>query len=219
MIEHVAGLSLSSSGPKESSSGSMTPYRGTVMVYSGTCGRHFYRFVPRAVRYSAMPGRTTAAEIMRRKLLTLTPRTTVMDATALLLKKSISGAPVLDRSGRLVGVLSELDCTNHLVHCISHNEPTGCVGDLMSKDCRTVPPDATLLTVAHHFNTLGVRRLPVVDKQGQLLGQISRRDLMRALYEMAAPERTSKPRPLYLSAIYDTEDLPAKLDPGTKTIK
>ena len=165
-----------------------------------------------------MPHRTTAAQIMRRKLVTLTPGTSVMDATALLLKNSVSGAPVTDQSGRLVGVLSELDCTNHLVHCVSHNEPTGWVGDLMTKECRTVPPDATLLTVAHHFNNLNVRRLPVVGEQGQLLGQISRRDLMRALYEMAAPARKSKPKPLYLSAIHDTEDLPAKLDPSTKSV-
>lgn len=153
---------------------------------------------------------------MRRKLLTLTPGTSVMDAIALLLKHSISGAPVIDQVGRLVGVLSELDCTNHLVHCIGHNEPTGWVRNLMTKECRTVPPDATLLTVAHHFNNLNVRRLPVVDEQAQLLGQISRRDLMRALYEMAAPERKSKPKPLYLSALHDSADLPAKLDPSTK---
>lgn len=164
-----------------------------------------------------VPDKTTAGDIMRRKLFTLTPDTSVMDAVALLLKKSVSGAPVIDEFGRLVGVLSELDCTNHLVHCISHNEPTGWVGDLMSKDCRTVPPSATLLTVAHHFNSLSVRRLPVVDEQGKLLGQISRRDLMQALYKMAAPERKSKPKPLYLSAVYDTEDLPAKLDPSSKS--
>lgn len=160
-----------------------------------------------------MPDRTTAADIMRQKLVTFKADTSVMDAVAQLLKNSISGAPVVDGSGHLVGVLSELDCTNHLVHCIGHNEPTGWVGDLMSRDPKTVPPDATLMTLAHHFNTLSVRRLPVVDNEGKLLGQISRRDLMRVLHRMAAPERKAKRKPLYLSALYDSQDLPAKVDP------
>lgn len=164
-----------------------------------------------------MPDRTTAAQIMRRKLVTFSPEMSVMDAVAALIKNSISGAPVVEPSTqRLLGILSELDCTNHLVHCISHNEPTGFVEDLMTRDVQTVFPDGTLLTLAHHFNELRIRRLPVVDAEGRLLGQVSRRDLMQALYDLAKPKAKKKSRTLYLSAIYEPDELPARLDPDTK---
>ena len=163
-----------------------------------------------------MPTPTTASDIMRRKLVTLSPETPVMDAVASLLKHSISGAPVVDRSDRLLGILSELDCTNHLVHCIVNNEPVGFVQDLMTQELQTVGPDATLLTLAHHFNEIRIRRLPVVNDEGMLLGQVSRRDLMKALHDAARPPAKGKAKPLFLSAIYASDDLPARLDPNTK---
>jgi CBS domain-containing protein len=74
-----------------------------------------------------MPHQTTAAQIMRRDVVTFTPETSVMEAIAVLLKHKISGAPVLGPEGRVVGILSEVDCTNHLVDAVTHNEPTGFV--------------------------------------------------------------------------------------------
>jgi len=162
-----------------------------------------------------MPSETTAADIMRRKLVSFRPDTPVMDAVASLLEHAISGAPVLDDERRLAGILSELDCASHLVQCIMFSEPAGIVGDLMTKDVETVPPDCTLLTLAHHFKERRVRRLPVVDEHNRLLGQVSRRDLMRALFEKAKPRHRRGPKPLYLSAVYGTEDLPADLDPSS----
>ncbi len=163
-----------------------------------------------------MPSKTTAADIMRRKLVTFTEETTVMDAVAALLKHKISGAPVLDAGGRLLGLVSELDCTTHLVHALTHNEPTGFTSEVMTSDVKTVPPDATLLTLAHHFNQLRVKRLPVVDGEHRLMGQVSRVDLMQKLYEIAKPKARAKAKPLYLSAVRGSDELPAKLDPDSR---
>lgn len=157
-----------------------------------------------------MPNKTTAADIMTKKLHTLSPTDNVMDAVAMLLKNKVSGAPVVDK-GRLVGILSELDCVNHVGHCAMTNSPPLDVGDLMTKEIVTVPPDTTLLTLAHIFTTKRFRRLPVVDEQGQLLGQLSRRDLMKALFEIMKVQQSSKSKPLYLSAVVDSSDVPARL--------
>lgn len=158
-----------------------------------------------------MPDRTTAARIMTRKLITLTPEMSVMDAVALLLKHQISGAPVIDASGSLVGILSELDCANHISHCAMNGVPPGDVDDLMTRNVETVGPDTTLLTLAHLFSTKRYRRLPVLDSAGVLVGQVSRRDLMRALFDIMRVSQRRESGPLYLSAIYDIDQAPAKL--------
>lgn len=165
--------------------------------------------------FVAMPNKTTAADIMRRKLVTFSEETSVMDAVAALLKHRISGAPVLDGEKRLLGLVSELDCTNHLVSALTNNEPVGYVVEVMTKNVKTVAPDATILTIAHHFNQMRVKRLPVVDADGQLVGQVSRVDLLEQLFEMVKPKGRGKAKPLYLSALHDTTELPAKLDPDS----
>ena len=158
-----------------------------------------------------MPNKSTAADIMTKKLISVTPQTDVMDAVDLLLKNKISGAPVVDHRGRLVGILSELDCVNHISHCAMTNTPPDVVGELMTKELTTVAPETTLLTLAHIFTTKRYRRLPVVSAQGQLLGQLSRRDLMRALFEIMKVQRSKNTGPLYLSAVVDRDQAPARI--------
>ena len=158
-----------------------------------------------------MPSNTTAADIMTRKLFTLNPEMSVMDAAQLLLRQKVSGAPVLNEKKELVGILSELDCVNHISHCAMTNSPPRPVGELMTTKLETVGPDTTLLTLAHIFTTKRYRRLPVVDAQGRLLGQLSRRDLMRALFEIMQVQQSKNTGPLYLSAIYESDQAPARI--------
>lgn len=158
-----------------------------------------------------MPNKTRADEIMRKQLVTVSPEMSVMDAVAVLLKNQISGAPVVDAKGGLVGIMSELDCVNHISHSAMNGVPPKSVEDLMTPNVETVPPDATMLTLVHIFAHKRYRRLPVVDESGALLGQISRRDVMKALFEMMKVEKDRKDGPLYLSAIYDGDQAPARL--------
>ena len=156
-----------------------------------------------------MPKSTTAADIMTTKLVTVTPTMNVMEAAALLLKHKISGAPVVDDSGSLVGILSELDCAAHICHRAVENLPPLEVSELMTKDVETVPPETTLLTLADIFTTKRYRRLPVVDADGRLIGQLSRRDLLRALLKIMSKQQGHEPSLLYLSAVLD--EAPAKI--------
>ena len=124
-----------------------------------------------------------AEDCMVRELVTAHPETDAYDAIALLLKHRISGMPVVDEAGKLVGVLSERDCLKTLLDAQYHNLPTALVKDLMSTDIRTVSPETDILKIAELFLHEKFRRLPVVDK-GLLVGQISRRDVLRAIQKM-----------------------------------
>lgn len=124
----------------------------------------------------------TARDIMTRSLVTLRPDMTLPEAAELLLKHSISGAPVVDEAGSLVGLLSEYDCLRSVATAqyeLDAHDHVERVSDLMTRECHTVAPDIELFGVAHEFVRLRVRRLPVVE-DGQLIGQVSRRDALKA---------------------------------------
>jgi CBS domain-containing protein len=121
-------------------------------------------------------------DYMVRDVVTVHPETNVNEAIGLLLKHSISGMPVVDEAGRLVGMLSERDCLKAFVSARYYDEPTSCVKDLMSEPKATVGPQADILEVAELFLHKNLRRLPVL-QDDRLVGQISRRDVLRALQE------------------------------------
>jgi len=125
-----------------------------------------------------------ARDIMTRKLVTLSPDTGIYDAIERLVGNRISGAPVVDR-GLLVGILSEKDCLNVLLHLAVHELPNfKRVSDYMTRDVHTVDEDLDILSVGTLFVTHPFRRLPVVDRRGLLVGQISRRDVLAAIPRM-----------------------------------
>jgi CBS domain-containing protein len=91
-----------------------------------------------------------------------------VEAADILVKKSISGAPVVDEEGHLVGLLSEFDCLRAVASAeyeMDSHDTIETVADLMTKveDCHTVTPDLGLFSLAHDFVRLRVRRLPVVE--------------------------------------------------------
>ena len=111
---------------------------------------------------------------------TLAPDMEIRHAAQLLIDRDISGAPVLDKHGRLVGVLTERDCMRVAMQADYHGEPGGLVEDYMSKDPKWVDPEQSILTLADLFINGRYHRYPVVDN-GRLVGVISRRDVMRAM--------------------------------------
>ena len=129
----------------------------------------------------------TVRSIMTRKLVTLNPEMAALEAAQRLLKHGISGAPVVDREGRLLGLLSEFDCLRAVASAdfeMDAHDRIEQVADLMSPDPKTVSPEMGLFALAHEFVTHRVRRFPVVD-QGQLIGQVSRRDALKAAVDLA----------------------------------
>ena len=103
----------------------------------------------------------------------------VMDAMSILLKHGISGAPVVAEDGRLVGILSEVDLMDVVVQDSYYNENAGIVAEFMQAAVEHVDPDMDILKLAQRFVRNHRRRYPVLQGD-ELVGQISRRDVLRA---------------------------------------
>ena len=123
-------------------------------------------------------------DYMAKTLVTFKPDTNVLDAVHTLVEHRIAGAPVLDDQGSIVGMLSEFDCIKVALQAGYHGDYGGPVSDYMSRDVKTVNAEMSIVDLAQQFAEKGYRRFPVTDKNG-LVGQISRRDVLRALEVLA----------------------------------
>jgi CBS domain-containing protein len=127
-----------------------------------------------------MSNRPRIKTYMRRELVTVTPDMEINRAMNLLIDNRISGAPVLDATGNLVGMLSQKDCLKAALHASYFREWGGTVTDYMSGQPQTLDADLDLVEAAEAFLASSFRRFPVMS-EGRLVGQISRSDLLRAL--------------------------------------
>jgi CBS domain-containing protein len=91
---------------------------------------------------------------------------------------------VLDEEGNLMGMLSEIDCMETYVQSAYHNEMGGLVKDFMSTEVKTISSSMGIVDLAEYFLETHFRRLPVVDN-GKLVGQVSRRDVLRAIQKLS----------------------------------
>ena len=123
---------------------------------------------------------TKVRDYMAASLVTFRPDMEILRAISLLVEKRISGAPVVDERGNLVGVLSEQDCIQVALRAGYHEEFGGRVSEFMSREVETIDADASILQLAEKFVNARYRRYPVLD-DNRLVGQISRRDVLKAL--------------------------------------
>ena len=132
-------------------------------------------------------------EVMATGLLTLKPEMPIFKAILLLLKNHVSGAPVISDQGLLVGILSEKDCLRVFSNKAFYSHDTGGnVEDYMTRDLKTVDPDDDVFKAAEIFLANSFRRLPVVDN-GNLVGQLSRRDVLQASMKLMDDSPIKKP--------------------------
>jgi len=130
------------------------------------------------------PKSALVKDYMSGKLVTFHPETDVLDAIHELLNHRIAGAPVTNNRGDLVGMLSELDCMKIALHAGYHGHWGGPVSEYMTTDTETVDANMSIIDLAQQFLDTGFRRFPVV-KDHRLVGQISRRDVLRALSQLS----------------------------------
>ena len=122
----------------------------------------------------------TVDDYMARDLITFSPGDDIFTAVRKLLEERISGAPVVDQRGQLIGVLSKKDCFAVVYSASYHQEWGGRVKDYMSKEVATIESGTDIVKAADIFMHSTFRRFPVLEK-GRIRGQISRADLLRAL--------------------------------------
>lgn len=113
----------------------------------------------------------------------LHPDMQILTASHLLVQNKISGAPVMDNQGNLVGMLTERDCFRTTLTAGYYEELGGLVADYMSRDVKTVDPDMSVIDLAQLFLKVPYRRFPVM-RNNRLIGLISRRDVLRALLSL-----------------------------------
>lgn len=136
----------------------------------------------------------TVRDVMTWDVVTVTEDTPYREIVDLMTGWRVSALPVLDASGAVVGVVSEADLLYKLEFRAQHGpaphftvrhhagqvKATGTVAaDLMSMPAVTIPPDASVVTAAKVMDSRSVKRLPVLNDSGDLIGIVSRGDLLR----------------------------------------
>lgn len=127
------------------------------------------------------------SDYMSTRLITFSPDQHMHDVIEVLLKNKVSGGPVVDEEGKLVGVVSEGDCMKEVVRGKYNNMPnlSGNVSDHMTSDVISISPETNIFDAARMFLEKRIRRFPVVSR-GKLVGQISQKDIMRAFHRMSS---------------------------------
>ena len=123
-------------------------------------------------------------DYMAGSIVSFKPETDVLDAIHELVRHRIAGAPVVNDQGELVGMLSELDCLKVSLNAGYYGDWGGPVSDFMTPDVETVDADMNIVDLAQKFVDCSFRRFPVL-RNNRLVGQISRRDVLRALTTLA----------------------------------
>jgi len=127
-------------------------------------------------------------DFMTKNLATATEEMDLLALVDMLLRRGISGAPVVDGSGHLIGMVSEQDCLKAILVGTYQGDVGGSVADVMTSSVETVPLGTSIVEAANQMVISGRRRLPVVDHDNRLVGQISRSDLLRAVRAYEIPE-------------------------------
>jgi len=145
-----------------------------------------------------------AHQIMTKPVITVSPETTIVEAANIMLQKHISGLPVVDTSGELVGIVSEGDFIRRSEIGTQRKrgrwlrfilgpgrsaadfvqEHGRRVAEVMTKDPLTITEDTAMAEIVELMEKNNVKRLPVVH-DGKLVGIVSRANLLQAVASLA----------------------------------
>jgi CBS domain-containing protein len=126
----------------------------------------------------------TVRDYMATELTVLSPDESALKAMREMLDAEVSGAPVVDEHGSLIGILTQRDCLTIAYRTSYHGEVAGAVSNYMTREVATISADTDLVEALGRFFESPHRRFAVVEGN-QLIGVISRRDLLRALLDLA----------------------------------
>ena len=170
-----------------------------------------------------------ASDAMTPRVITVGSDASILEAARLMLQKRISGLPVVDDEGKLIGIVTEGDFLRRAETATERKRPQWLefligpgrladeyvhshgrkVEEIMTPDLRTVTEDTPLEAVVHIMERNHIKRLPVV-RGNQLVGIISRANLLHALASLAreAPETTKDDATIRDRVLADLEKQP-----------
>lgn len=152
----------------------------------------------------------TVEDVMTRDVITVSPATPIHEAARVMVERAVSGLPVIDADGRLVGIISDGDLilrqrrrketpwwhsffTNGEQIAREYQRAVGTtVGEVMTRPVITISPVWGIEVAASILDSRNIRRLPVV-QDGRLVGIVSRADLIRALAASSVSATPSRP--------------------------
>ena len=139
----------------------------------------------RATRSKKSNKTLLVSDIMRRDLVLFTKNQSIDEVMKKFIKYRISGGPVVDNTGKLIGVISEADCMKEISDSRYFNLPIldKTVAHFMTSKVDTIDASKTIFEAASMFFKTTRRRFPVLDKN-RLVGQISRKDILIATLNM-----------------------------------
>ena len=132
-----------------------------------------------------------AQDIMAKNPRTVTPQTRIQDAARLMKEEDVGILPVVENesSRRLVGVVTDRDIAlRHVAE--GHSSPDCPVREAMSENVRTAKPDDDVDDVMDLMGKEQVRRVPIVDERGSLVGIVAQADIVREAKNDKKAERT-----------------------------
>lgn len=165
----------------------------------------------------------TVSDVMTREVITVDPEAGFRQIADLLVSRGLSAVPVVDADGLVVGVVSEADLLPKLEYAdrqphhplaarrsrtLRHKADGDRAADLMTAPALTIGPDVSISRAARRLEAARVKRLPVVDEHGRLVGIVSRRDLVRTYVRTDTELGTSVSEVLH--ALW--------IEPGTVTV-
>ncbi len=127
-----------------------------------------------------MLAKINIADYMTKNITTLKKETDIFAAVKQLLDNKLTSAPVLDESGKFIGIFSEKDCIEAILDASYNQGASGKVVDFMSTETNSVQAESSILDIAEKFKTCSERILPVFDDD-QIVGLVSGADLLKAL--------------------------------------
>ncbi|MCH7482350.1 MAG: CBS domain-containing protein [Chloroflexi bacterium] len=118
------------------------------------------------------------ADVMQRPVYSATPTTTAREVAVNLLMSRISGFPIVDHAGALIGIVTELD----LIRAIraGRDLEVTLAAEIMTSDVITVDAEEDVETVMETLDTEQIIRVPVTS-EGRLVGVVARGDVIRAM--------------------------------------
>lgn len=148
-------------------------------------------------------GPALVKQVMTTPIITLAPNSLIEEALEVMLRHSISGLPVCEEGGDLVGLISEYDILMLADQTPEMFSPIAPVVHFMSSEVQTVDENCSLMAAVKMFRENETRRLPVM-RGKKVVGMLSRRDIVRVIRDQrkqismnawgTSPEQSAKSR-------------------------